>query len=66
MLYIENIDVSYGDIKILENVTLNVKEKEMVALIGSNGAGKNNSFKNNFGFNSSDKGFNYLFRESNS
>ncbi len=40
MLTLENIDMGYGDTKILWDVSLNVKKGEIVALIGSNGAGK--------------------------
>ena len=40
MLKIENINAGYGDLQVLYNVTLEVKEGEVVALVGSNGAGK--------------------------
>lgn len=40
MLQVDAIDVCYGDIQVLWGVSLNVSEKEIVALIGSNGAGK--------------------------
>jgi branched-chain amino acid transport system ATP-binding protein len=40
MLKVNGIDVSYGDVQVLKNVTLDVKEKELVAVIGANGAGK--------------------------
>ena len=40
MLSLNNVHVRYGAIKALRGITLEVKEGEMVALIGVNGAGK--------------------------
>jgi len=40
MLEVQNINVSYGALPVLHDVTLQVKEGELVALLGSNGAGK--------------------------
>jgi branched-chain amino acid transport system ATP-binding protein len=40
MLEIQNLVVRYGNITALNGVTLNVQKGELVALIGSNGAGK--------------------------
>ena len=40
MLEVKGISVAYGDIQVLNGVTLHVKEGEIVTLIGSNGAGK--------------------------
>ena len=40
MLEVQNIDVFHGDIQALWDVSLWVSEREMVALIGANGAGK--------------------------
>ena len=40
MLEVENLSVSYGDIQVLFGLSLQVKEAEVVTLIGSNGAGK--------------------------
>ena len=40
MLEIKNIDVFYGDVQVIWNVSFNVNRGEIVALIGANGAGK--------------------------
>ena len=40
MLKIDNIDVYYGAIHALKGISLEVKEGEIVTLIGANGAGK--------------------------
>src|ERR1700735_5577318 len=40
MLRLENISASYGAVRALDNVSINVAEGEIVTLIGANGAGK--------------------------
>ena len=45
MLTIDNIDVNYGAIRALVNVSLEVEEGEIVALIGANGAGKSTTLR---------------------
>jgi branched-chain amino acid transport system ATP-binding protein len=45
MLEIRNIDVFYGDVKVIWEVSFEVKQGEIVALIGANGAGKSTILK---------------------
>lgn len=40
MLEVENLRVRYGNIEALQGISFHVREGEMVALLGSNGAGK--------------------------
>jgi branched-chain amino acid transport system ATP-binding protein len=40
MLTVENLEVSYGAIRVLKGVNIRVNEGELVAVIGANGAGK--------------------------
>ncbi len=46
MLKIENLDFSYGDLKVLWDVNVEVKEGEIVSVVGANGAGKSTLLKN--------------------
>jgi len=45
LLTIENLFVSYGGIRALKDVSFEVAEGEIVALIGANGAGKSTTLK---------------------
>jgi branched-chain amino acid transport system ATP-binding protein len=40
LLKLENISAHYGDVQALRNVSFEIKEKQIVSLVGSNGAGK--------------------------
>ena len=46
MLKIEKLNFSYGDLKVLWDVDLEVHEGEIVTVVGANGAGKSTTLKN--------------------
>ena len=46
MLRIENLDFSYGDLQVLWGISLEVKQGEIVTVLGGNGAGKSTTLKN--------------------
>ena len=45
MLKVSGIDVFYGDLQVLWDVSFEVREKEILVLIGANGAGKSTIIK---------------------
>jgi branched-chain amino acid transport system ATP-binding protein len=45
MLAIEGLAFAYGDLKVLWNIDLSVRNGEIVTLVGSNGAGKSTTLK---------------------
>jgi len=45
VLEIKNIEVFYGDVQVIWDVSFDVKQGEVVALIGANGAGKSTILK---------------------
>ena len=50
MLRVHDIDVYYGDVQILKAISLEVKESEIVSLVGANGAGKTTLVRTVSGF----------------
>src|SRR3984893_15648544 len=49
MLELNDIDLFYGDAQALDGVSLRVAEREIVAIIGANGAGKSSLIRSIFG-----------------
>jgi branched-chain amino acid transport system ATP-binding protein len=45
MLVVENLQVSYGVIKAIKDISIKVNEKSIVTLIGANGAGKTTTLR---------------------
>ena len=45
MLNVGNIDVFYGDLQVLWAVSFEVRDKEILVLVGANGAGKSTTLK---------------------
>lgn len=45
MLKVENLHVSYGPIEAIHGVSFEIKEREIVSILGSNGAGKTTILK---------------------
>jgi branched-chain amino acid transport system ATP-binding protein len=45
MLKVSHIDVSYGDVQVLWDISFEVKEKEIAVLVGANGAGKSTTLR---------------------
>ncbi|MCG6971565.1 MAG: ABC transporter ATP-binding protein [Desulfobacterales bacterium] len=45
MLKVSGINVFYGDLQVLWDVTFEVKEKEILVMVGANGAGKTTTLK---------------------
>jgi branched-chain amino acid transport system ATP-binding protein len=45
MLKVDKINVFYGDLRVLWDVSFEVKEKEILVLVGANGAGKSTTLK---------------------
>jgi branched-chain amino acid transport system ATP-binding protein len=49
MLKVSNLDLFYGDAQALDDVSLEVAEGEVVAIVGANGAGKTSLIRTVFG-----------------
>jgi len=45
LLKVEGIDVYYGDVQVLRNVSFEIEEGQITAIVGSNGAGKSTTLK---------------------
>jgi branched-chain amino acid transport system ATP-binding protein len=45
MLKVHHIDVAYGDVQVLWDVSFEVREKEILVLVGANGAGKSTTLR---------------------
>jgi ABC-type branched-subunit amino acid transport system ATPase component len=45
MLKVDGIDVFYGDLQVLWEVSFDVKQKEILVLVGANGAGKSTTIR---------------------
>ncbi len=63
MLRVENLHIGYGQIEILHGVSLDVKENEIVAVLGANGAGKSTLIKTLIGWLKPRSGEIYLNEE---
>ena len=59
-LFASSISKTYGSRKVVDDVSLNVKQGEIVGLLGPNGAGKTTSFYIIVGLIKSDSGFVYI------
>ena len=44
MLKTENLGISFGGLKAVQDVNLNIKKKQLYGLVGPNGAGKTTVF----------------------
>ena len=49
LLAVRNLDAGYGDLQILTDVDLDVRDGEYVTIVGPNGAGKSTVMKSVFG-----------------
>jgi branched-chain amino acid transport system ATP-binding protein len=45
LLSIENVELGYGDVAVCPDLSLNIEQGEIVALIGANGAGKSTTLR---------------------
>jgi len=56
MLIVENLTAGYGGPPIIKDVSIEVREKEIVTIIGPNGAGKSTVLRSIFGITKIEKG----------
>ncbi len=64
MLKVQNIDMSYGDLQVLWDVSFEIHEGEIVVLVGANGAGKSSIIKTISGLQKVSRG-SILFHDKN-
>ena len=57
---LKDVSVSYGNVPVLQNVSLSIEHGVMVALVGPNGAGKSTLFKAILGLIPTDSGEIYI------
>lgn len=60
LLEMRDVDTSYGPVEVLRNVTLDIKQGEIVCLLGPNAAGKSTTLKTILGLVKPKKGEVYL------
>jgi branched-chain amino acid transport system ATP-binding protein len=56
LLKLKNVSVKYGGFTAVQNINIDVNEKEIVVLLGSNGAGKSTIFRTISGLNKLSEG----------
>ena len=56
LLQLKNISVNFGGVKALDDISINIDEGEIVALMGPNGAGKSTVLKTIFGLVKANEG----------
>ncbi len=56
MLKLRDVSVSFGSYQALRNINLEIKEKELIVLLGANGAGKSTIFRTISGLNRNVRG----------
>lgn len=61
MLKLENVHVAYGNIEVLHGINIEVKEGEIVTIIGANGAGKTTTLRSTAGLLPKKKGSKITF-----
>ena len=56
ILEVNGLNVSYGKAKVINNVSINVAEGEIVTILGANGAGKTTILRSITGLKKADSG----------
>ena len=56
IIKLENIEVTYGDVKVLKGISLDIEDKEFVTLLGPSGCGKTTTLRIIGGFTEPDRG----------